>query len=67
MLVPLSFFKYVYFNNHMQMKKTNKRKTPTDFLESTNIMGLFTNRTDINYNREQWFAFMKILKTTADL
>lgn len=28
MLVPLSFFKYVYFNNHMQMKKTKQKENP---------------------------------------
>ena len=28
MLVPLSFFKDVYFKNHMQIKKTKQKENP---------------------------------------
>ena len=39
------------------MENKTKGKPPTDFLESTNIMGLFTNRSDTNgYQRENSFG-----------
>lgn len=65
---PLLLQRCVFQESYANEENKTKGKTPTDCLESTDIMGLLTNKTDTNgYQRENIFGYTKILKTIADL